>query len=162
MKRFSVLIVAAFIGLSMANAQSNAIGLRFNAGDGSGVEFSYQRTLGNANRLELGLGLDGHEYYNWFRFTALYQWVWDLSELAPGFNWYAGVGGGLYSWSYKSNWKKDNDNYVGLGVLGNIGIEYNFDFPLQLSLDLRPGFHFFDGGNDFGFGGVALGVRYKF
>jgi len=45
-----------------------------------------------------------------------------------------------------------------------VGIEYNFDFPLLLSLDFRPEIGFgnddFDT-NDLDFD-IALGVRYQF
>jgi hypothetical protein len=45
---------------------------------------------------------------------------------------------------------------------GNLGIEYNFDIPLMLSLDIRPELYFGDDfGNDFG-PDIALGIRYQF
>ena len=137
--------------LSMANAQSNALGLRFGIGDGTNAEVSYQRNLSSDNRLEIDLGLDlgGSES---FRVAAIYQWVWDLSGLADGFKWYVGPGAGAFF--YKGG--------MSIGAVGNVGIEYNFNIPLQLSLDFRPGWYFFEGGNDFGWGGVGLGVRYKF
>ena len=42
-----------------------------------------------------------------------------------------------------------------------IGIEYNFDIPLQLSLDVRPELSFGDFRDDLGFD-LGLGVRYRF
>jgi hypothetical protein len=39
------------------------------------------------------------------------------------FNWYAGVGGGVGSYSY-DNGSSYNDTFV---FAGDIGIEYNFD-----------------------------------
>jgi len=148
MKKLALLILFSVSIVSFVNAQSNALGIRFNAGDGTGIEASFQRFLGDANRLEIGLGLD---LDNAFRVAAVYQWVWDLSLLADGFNWYAGVGGGLLL----------NDRGVDIGALGNLGIEYNFKIPLQLSFDIRPGFYF-GSGSGLGFGGAALGVRYRF
>ena len=53
------------------------------------------------------------------------------------------------------------------GVAGHIGIEYDFWFPFQLSLDWRPSIGV-AGNNGIGFnipglwGGLQLGVRYKF
>ena len=134
--------------IASVNAQSNALGLRFNLVN-AGVEASYQNVLTNANRIEVNLGLDLDRA---FQASALYQWVWDLPQLEAGFKWYAGVGGSLILFG----------GGFAIGMLGNVGIEYNFDFPLQLSLDMRPGFYLFNGGSDFAHGGVALGVRYKF
>ena len=47
---------------------------------------------------------------------------------------------------------------------GNIGVEYNFDIPLLISLDFRPelgliGYDGFDDNFDFD---IALGLRYQF
>ena len=147
MKRLALAILFSISVGSFVNAQSNALGIRFDAGYGTGIEASYQRYLGDANRLEIGLGLD---FDKGLRANAVYQWVWDLSQLAEGFKWYAGVGAGLALYD-KTN----------IGVLGNLGIEYNFKIPLQLSLDIRPGFYLIED-THFGWGGMALGIRYKF
>jgi hypothetical protein len=87
----------------------------------------------------------------------LYQWVWNIDQ---EFNWYAGVGGGLGSWNTSNTINKDSGTF--LYVAGTIGIEYNFDIPLQISLDLRPelGGHGYNK-NNFGTD-LALGIRYKF
>jgi len=47
---------------------------------------------------------------------------------------------------------------------GDIGIEYNFDIPLLISLDFRPEIGFGDelyDNNDLGLD-IALGLRYQF
>ena len=44
---------------------------------------------------------------------------------------------------------------------GDIGIEYNFDIPLLLSLDFRPEFGFGDYNDDLDLD-IALGIRYQF
>lgn len=128
-------------------SEKNAIGLRL----GWGAEASYQRVLSSSNRLEADLGIDFGDGIN---FAGLYQWVFDLSGLAPGFNWYVGPGVGLSLWS----------SDFAVGVLGNIGIEYNFRFPLQLSLDWRPGAYINTASTNFGFSyqGVCIGARYRF
>ncbi len=148
MKKVILALVLIAGSFTLANAQSNAIGLRL----GYGAEVSYQRTLGNANRIEADLGID---FGGGLNVAGTYQWVWDLSALAPGFNWYAGPGIGLGLW----------DRYFTAGILGQIGIEYNFNIPLQLSLDWRPGLYFHTSSNTnvgFSWSGFALGVRYKF
>jgi len=147
MKRLAVVILFSISVFTFVNAQSNALGIRFDAGYGTGVEASYQRFLSDANRLEIGLGLD---FDKGLRANVVYQWVWDLSQLADGFKWYAGVGGGLalYDKTY-------------IGILGDLGIEYNFKIPLQISFDIRPGFYLLNDSH-FGWGGAAFGVRYRF
>jgi hypothetical protein len=55
--------------------------------------------LGSNNRLELDLGWRNRNDYknngyddNAIKLAALCQWVWNIDG---GFNWYAGVGGGI-------------------------------------------------------------------
>lgn len=156
------LSVVMLIGLTtIMNAQDiseNAIGLRLGSNDGFGAEVSYQRRLSDSNRLELDLGWRNSNKINAFKLAGLYQWVWNIDG---GFNWYAGVGGGLGSWSINNSAVKESGTFV--FAAGDIGIEYNFDeAPIQLSLDFRPEF----GGNGYyenNYGSdIALGIRYKF
>ena len=57
----------------------------------------------------------------------------------------------------------DDENTVYAGFLGNVGLEYTFNFPLQLSIDFRPRLMFGDGGlrSDGPFT-LGIGVRYAF
>lgn len=156
----SALMLVGFAFASQAQEISkNALGLRIGDNDGFGGEISYQRGLGDNNRLELDLGWRTSNHVDAIKLTGLYQWVWNIEG---GFNWYAGVGGGLTSWSYDH--KGNDDSGLGLFAAGDIGIEYLFDFPLQLSLDFRPEIHF--GSDDWrenNFGpDIALGIRYRF
>ena len=158
-------ILSAFMLLGLAfSAQAqdiskNALGLRLGDNDGFGGELSYQRGLGDNNRLELDLGWRNSKHVDAFKLTGLYQWVWNIEG---GFNWYAGVGGGVGSWSY--DYQGVDDSGVILFAAGDLGIEYNFDFPLQLSLDIRPELYFnSDDYREDNFGpDIALGVRYRF
>lgn len=147
MKKIILSLVLIFAGLSVAEAQSNALGLRV----GYGAELSYQRMLSQGTRLEADLGLD---FGGGLNVAGVYQWVMDLSALAPGFNWYAGAGVGLGIW----------DSHFTAGALADLGIEYNFNIPLQLSIDWRPGLYFNTGTSNVNFSwqGFALGIRYKF
>lgn len=143
----------------------NALGLRFGDSGGFGAEISYQRALGSNNRLELDLGIRNRNNFNnngyddnAIKLTGLYQWVWNIDG---GFNWYAGVGGGVGTYGYDDN---DNNsiNETFAFAAGDIGIEYNFDIPLLISLDFRP--EFGGGGyykNNYG-SDVALALRYQF
>ncbi|MBJ7882443.1 hypothetical protein [Gelidibacter salicanalis] len=161
------LIAVAFIGGSMMmNAQDiaeNAIGLRLGDSDGFGAEVSYQRALGADNRLELDLGIRSGDKYDGFKLAGIYQWVWNIDG---GFNWYAGPGAGIANYSYDDDYRLPNrdDSETFVFIAGQVGIEYNFDIPLMLSLDFRPELGFGDdyfGNDDLDFD-IALGIRYQF
>lgn len=148
MKKLFLAIYALTLSVFSINAQEisdHAIGIRFGDNNGFGGEISYQKKLGNANRLEIDLGLRKGDA---FKATGSYQWVWELEDR---FNWFAGAGGGIAS-------SNGSTAIFGAGV---VGIEYNFDIPLVISLDYRPEIGltgFYDGfQSDFG-----LGVRYQF
>jgi hypothetical protein len=156
-----ILTALVLVGLSFTSQaqeiSENALGLRLGDNHGFGYELSYQRKLSSDNRLELDLGLRNSNEVNGFKITGVYQWVWNIEG---GFNWYAGIGGGLGTWSYKNDYfNGSNETYA--FVAGDLGIEYNFDFPLQIALDLRPELAFSDY-NDGINSDIALSLRYKF
>ncbi|WP_397362694.1 hypothetical protein [Olleya sp. R77988] len=158
MKKIFLLIIACIGITSFVSAQEisdHAIGLRLGDSDGFGAEISYQHALGSNNRLEADFGWRSGSGYNGFKLTGLYQWVWVLDG---DFNWYAGVGGGIASYSFDTN-LIDDETFI--FAAGNVGVEYNFDIPLLLSLDFRPELGFGDYRDDLDFD-IALGVRYKF
>ncbi len=147
MKRI-LLVAALVLGFAAAaSAQPRALGIR----GGYGVELSYQHTVG-ANFIEADLGLGT---FNSLNLAASYNMT--IAEFGPGFHAYwgpsASAGLGL------------NPGWFGVGVGANIGIEYIFDFPLQLSVDIRPqlGLQF---GKDIPllnyWGWPTLGIRYAF
>jgi hypothetical protein len=149
---FVLLLVVSAIGATNAQVKGQALGIRFGGFDGYGAEVSYQHPLSSSNRLEFDLGANRYG----FGLNGVYQWVWDLSALSDGFNWYAGVGAGLGSYDYKSE-----GNAFGIGVLGQIGIEYNFNIPIQLSLDYRPGVYVVPSMHNT-YDGICFSARYKF
>lgn len=153
----AVMLMGLAFSTQAQDISKNALGLRFGDNDGFGGEVSYQRGLSSNNRLELDLGWRNSNNVDAFKLTGLYQWVWNIDN---GFNWYAGVGGGLGSYSYDN--KNVNDSGTFAYAAGDIGIEYNFDIPLLISLDFRPEF----GGNGYyknNYGSdVALSLRYQF
>jgi hypothetical protein len=157
MKKLAILSILFFGYVTTAQEISDhAIGLRIGGNNGFGTEISYQLGLSNTNRLELDLGWKDSDDFDAYKLTGLYQWVWNIDG---GFNWYAGAGGGLGSWN--SNIGATNDGFYAF-VAGDVGIEYDFDFPLLLSLDFRPEIGFVKGfNNDLDFD-LALGVRYQF
>ena len=135
MKKF-ILILAAVLGLSAAaSAQTKALGARFGAGP---LEVSYQHWMGDPNFLEVTGGLyifNGSS----FQVTGTYNWMLCEPDWTPRGNWgvYAGPGVTLGS----ARVKAEDGNYVTsamYGVVAQLGLEYTFWFPLQLSIDVRP------------------------
>jgi len=148
-----VLSLVLFASVVAVSAQPRAIGGRIT----NGLELSYQHGFGEGNMLQGDLGLSGLGYGYGLQVTGVYNWVFPISS--DSWNWYVGPGAGL-GFGFGS--------YFYLGLAGMIGIEYNFKFPLQLSLDYRPiiplGF-----GDKVGFhraglwnSSFGLGIRYKF
>lgn len=153
------MLIGLVIGTQAQEISKNAIGLRFGTSSGFGTEISYQRRFSNINRLELNLGWVTNSDRNRFKLLGLYQWVWNIDK---GFNWYAGAGAGAGFWKNNNSDNKSSSGILGV-IAGNLGIEYNFDFPLQLSLDVRPEFAFDNDAitNSLNLD-LALGIRYKF
>ena len=158
-----ILVMIASVSMNAQEISKNALGLRLGDNDGFGGEISYQARLSSNNRLELDLGWRDGKNYDGFKLAALYQWVWNIDG---GFNWYAGVGGGVGSYSFNDNNFNNGNDFTDTFVFaaGDIGIEYNFDIPLLISLDFRPEIGFGDeryNNNDLGLD-IALGLRYQF
>ncbi len=164
-KSIFVAALMVVLGASVAYAQPRAIGANL----GGGLGFSYQHGFGEANMLDLAVyvplqpaawGLAANITYDWIDpFGATVPW----NEKGE-WHWYMGVGGGggIYGYTFNANqpWFA--------GVAGHIGIEYDFWFPFQLSIDWRPVIGVVGAGGGIGFNvaglyqGLQLGVRYKF
>ncbi|MEW2921257.1 hypothetical protein AB1A65_07295 [Muricauda sp. ANG21] len=147
------LFVLATVGLSAQSISKNALGVRLGDNDGFGGEISYQRYLHENNRLEFDLGWRNSNDVDAFKLVGLYQWVMPIDG---GFHWYVGAGGGIGSFD-----AGDNDGTFAL-VAGDIGIEYDFNIPLLISLDMRPELGFNDNYSDNLDLDIALGLRYQF
>ena len=154
MKKVLFTLLAVFALSFAASAQNNAIGLRFAGGSGYAAEISYLQGLGS-NRIELDLGLTNSfdNNYHYANLTGVYQWCFNITG---GLGWFVGAGANL-----GVHFAKNENPAFGLGVDGQIGLEYKFSFPLQLSFDVRPQYDLIGSASGFGWGG-ALGVRYMF
>ena len=153
-----ILIAALVFGVTVAaSAQPRAIGGRL----AYGVEASYQHNLGGENFVEADFGLC---YYSALNATATYNFMIAQPAWTDRGEWgfYAGPGASL-GYSFVGY-----DEFV-FGVVGQVGLEYTFWFPLQLSVDLRPqiGLAAGNGGARFYTEGLfgfvpTIGVRYRF
>ena len=151
--------------LSAQNISDNALGLRLGDSDGFGAEISYQRLIQRYKRVEIDLGWRDSREFDAIKIAGLYQWVYNIDG---NFNWYWGVGGGLGSVDFDpipgEGGAETPDGGLFIFVAGDIGVEYDFDIPLLLSLDFRPeigliGYDNFTDNFDFD---IALGIRYQF
>ncbi len=155
-----VFTIAIMLGFTVCVvAQPRSIGGRI----GYGFDAAYQHSVGD-NRISLEVGLPG---FSGIEAAATYDWVFPINswDNAGSWNWYAGVGAGVgYRWYYSTYVNPD----ISVGVAGRIGVEYNFEFPLTLSVDWRPiiGPRFdLDGGTYFytyGLYGFGVSARYRF
>ncbi len=162
-----LLFVLGSNGLVMSQGISeHALGLRLGDSDGFGAEISYQKLVRANNRLQFDLGWRDSREYDAFKLSGVYQWV---ENIDGGFNWFYGFGGGLGSADFEpiedqnGSFRDENDGLF-VFAAGSVGIEYNFDIPLQISIGTRPelGLINFDGfDNNFLFD-LALGIRYQF
>jgi hypothetical protein len=160
-KIFFTLIIITFA--IMTNAQEIAnqtIGLRL----GNYYGLSYQKKLSDDNRVEIGLAHWGYSTYKDTKVDIYYHKVFDFESMEK-MNWFIGAGGGAGFWKFESRYYYDYYDYDDSGtyffVGGTAGIEYKFDFPLMISLDLRPELSFGSFYDGFHFNG-GLGVRYVF
>ncbi|MDT0607666.1 hypothetical protein [Croceitalea rosinachiae] len=158
---FTCLLVFATMGVTAQSISEHTLGLRLGDSDGFGAEISYQKSIGRYNRAEFNLGWRDSREFDAFKLAGVYQWVRNIDG---GFNWYYGFGGGVGNSDFEPVPNRDRDDGLFVFAAGNLGIEYDFDIPLLISLDIRPeigllGFNEFD--NDFLFD-IALGLRYQF
>ena len=155
MKRimFSMLFALAF---TTASAQPKAIGMRL----GTEIQASYEHAIGaRGDFLEVDMG---YELIRLVNLAASYDFMIARPKWTRKGEWgfYAGpaakVGGAGVGF------------YLALGA--QAGLEYNFEFPLQISLDVRPtiGCAFISGMPSFYAGGAVFGglpslsLRYRF
>jgi hypothetical protein len=161
MKKVIFLFVCAAVmatGILKAQENKRAIGLRLGY---DAQEITYQQLLTQFNRLELTLGVNtfgrnsAGNFCRGIGLNGVYQWLNDLSSVAAGLNWYHGFGAAVLL----------HGDLFGAGVLGQIGVEYNFNSAIRLSVDYRPGFYWLPGaGNVFRFSWnvPCVSIRYLF
>lgn len=152
-----LMIAALALGVSAAAmAQPRAIGGRLGA---TGVEVSYEHTLGGSNFVEVNAGLD---YLGGIgaKVAATYNFMVAQPNWTDRGEWGVYVGPGLttgwvgdivnkYSEGGVSYSSSTVVNGFMLALAAQVGLEYTFWFPLQLSVDIRPyiGMHIWNGVN---------------
>lgn len=127
MKKFLVTLSIVLCTVAVATAQPRAIGARL----GGDIDFSYQHSLGD-NMLDLSAGLGLGKGFMSFGVAGAYDWIFPLSgwQYDGDWNFYVGPGLGLHIMT--------ESPVFALSIGGQVGIEYAFEIPLNLSLDYRP------------------------
>lgn len=149
MKKLLVILALAAVSY-VANAQPRAVGLKL----GYGAEVSYQHQIKGEDFLEATLGAYA---FNTLDVACTYNFMIERPQWTDKGEWgfYAGPGAALgFGGAFH------------IAATGQVGLEYTFWFPLQLSFDLRPELGILAGGDEsVGFYWSVtptLGVRYKF
>lgn len=145
MKKFILTAISVLVVAFGASAQPRALGLRV----GGDAEASYQHSFGD-NFLEADLGLAFA--HPGLQVTGIFDFVFASVD---NFNFYAGPGAQINVWS-----KSASERSAGIGVGGQIGAEYRFGIPFNISLDWRPMWNFI--GQYASWSSVAIGFRYRF
>ena len=158
MNIFTKIILVALCAVSAltVSAQPRALGVRMS----TEYQVSYEHGIGlRGDFLEVDMG---YELIQLVNMAAAYDFMIARPQWTSKGEWgvYAGpaakVGGAGLGF------------YLALGA--QVGLEYTFDFPLQISLDMRPtvGAAFVSGSVSFYGGGVIFGglpslsIRYRF
>ena len=151
MKKAFVFILAALAFAAVASAQPKAIGIR----GGWGANLSYEHYLGGENFLEVDGGLWGVKTID-FCANVSYNFMIARPNWTPRGEWgfYVGPGVSVNTWYDSVDHKAIN-----VGLFAQIGLEYTFWFPLNLSLDIRPGWGFLERRPVYY---PALAIRYAF
>lgn len=144
MKRL-ILALAVFLAAFTVNAQVKAVGISLGGSESLTMQHYIYGQLNSFFQLDLGYQ-PGVPSSGTLRLAATYNVIfWSPGWTADGqWNMYAGPG--LQIGSGFTHLKPFN-----IGIAAQVGLEYLFDFPLQVSVDLRPSFGLMVSGNDFKF-----------
>ena len=167
------LIVTALLGLSLAAvAQPKAVGLRGGLfGNEFSGEISYEHWFtifdNDYDFLEAELGVFGS---NGFKGTLIYNLTLVHPEFTDRGDWGLYIGPGVVTgYGTGVNNKNELKSFAFFGLAAQLGMEYTFWFPLQVSVDFRPSFMIpawmnrsAPGKNANRWCNFALGVRYAF
>ena len=166
MKRFLLVVAAMLVMATAALAQPKAIGIRgglFGLSVNGEISYEHWYTIfdNDYDFLEGEIGVIGG---SGFKATGLYNFTLAQPDWTDG-EWalYAGpgvtVGYGPYT---DPNDPKSVSGSPFVGVVCQLGLEYTFPFPLQLSVDFRPNILLPARMISTAWYGLALSARYAF
>ena len=149
-------IIISTLSTQAQNIAKNAIGIRISetvSGDyGFGPEITYQRQiLTENNRIDANLSWRTNSTITTIRGGAYFHWTYNIWD---NLNWFAGPGLGAGYIDFDTIFNGfglnvDRDDEVFPYVGADFGVDYRFDFPLQVAFSIRPtyDFHDIDDGN---------------
>ncbi|GAA4442219.1 hypothetical protein GCM10023188_41690 [Pontibacter saemangeumensis] len=151
------LLLCISLGAQAQSGYSTGIGLRGGIASGLTIKHFIQSDAAIEGIISTGFKYRGTVV------TVLYEKHAQAFN-ADGLLWYYGLGGhvGFYNGHdyYDRDHKHYDDNVVGLGIDGIIGLEYYIkDIPFTIGADIKPYLNIPVGG---GFWDTALHVRYVF
>lgn len=154
MRRFIIISILAAATIC-AYAQPRAMGLRAGA---TGLEASYQHSFSSRQFIQGDFGMDFGYNANGrpgVKATATYNFIWARPAWSAKGTWCIYTGPGItlgytddiVPYEINGNMAGYQDNGFMAGMVVNIGIEYTFDLPISITLDVRPcfGVHINDG-----------------
>lgn len=154
MKKTTIITLLVFI-TSASFAQSSyrrALGVKFPGG----FSVTYKTFVTNTNDIEAQVTV----WNKGFRTSGLYEFNFYSFTSAPNLSWFVGPGAHVGFW--KTQYQKNYNSSVDLGIDGIIGLDYKFEkAPINVSIDWQPSITL-AGNTGFtpAYGGFA--VRYTF
>lgn len=148
MKRKTIIISLLLCICTAAVAQPRAAGLRFGT---TGLEASYQHSLDKNTFIQGEFGMDfgsSVDAGSGVKISGTYNMVWARPAWTDKGTWaiYSGPGVSLGytgdSVIYRGDLTtfKTKDHGFMFAIAAQAGLEYNFEFPLQVAVDIRPYF----------------------
>jgi len=173
---FGVLLIVTSMNLLAQDIPKSAIGIRISEGvvgdEGFGPEITYQRQMfGEHNRIDVNLSWRTNSFINTYRGGGYFHWSYNIWD---NLNWFAGPGIGAGYIDFKTSFfgigisnNRDSEFFPYVGA--DFGVDYRFDFPLQVAFSVRPTYDIHNIENSGGFNdvdnfGVNIGIaaRYTF
>ncbi|MFC5045686.1 hypothetical protein ACFSTE_19210 [Aquimarina hainanensis] len=138
------------------NIPNHSLGIRLSGGTDLWTEVSYQKSTTQSNRIQADIGIQNKNAFDTFKLNGTYHWIFNLPN---NFAWYVGPGAGI---TFVDHSVLDIDTDVFLFFNGDLGIEYYFDFPIQLAANFKPEIYFKEYDHDNIIFNIGLSVRYVF
>ncbi len=146
-------------------AQPRAIGARL----GMNEEFSYQHSITSNLYTDLTAGVSGlwsnYNGYNWgyADINAMFDWTFNIKGI---WNWFVGPGAGV-GFGFGSAYRYYGVVPFRVNIGGQIGFEWQFNIPLNLTIDWRPMINVLGFNNTYyrpyaGLYSFGVGLRYRF
>lgn len=160
MKKGLLLLLFLLLTAGFCQAQRisrNAIGIRISDGDGFDkldLEATYQIRVTGMNRIEADLGYRQVGDVDVYKGLGLFHWVFPIN---PAVHAYTGAGAGV-----EFAVPDSGDNETLPFVAADFGIEYDFQIPFSIALNVRPEYFPSDIADDHLNFDLGLAFRYEF